>query len=87
MFAKFYSFPNDNSMNPPNHSIEAKYSFMRQNLIKEKDPDIIEVKEEYLNRKFYNANVHPIAFWVRYKIKNELLDGEMKVRIMIYGRW
>ncbi len=85
IYSKFYTFPNDNLMEPL--SKEGKYSFIRQSLTRAKDADIIEVKEEYLDRDFYNNTYHfyPIAFWVRYKIKNKQLDGELKVRIMVSG--
>lgn len=86
IFSKIYTLPYD-PMSPQNYSKEEKYSLIRKNLTNQIDKDIIEVKEEDLNSKFYNNTVefYPKAFWVKYKIKSSQLDGELKVRIMIYG--
>ena len=60
---------------------------LKKYLTSANDPDIIEVTEEDLDPLFYNNTdqFYPKAFWVRYKVKNDVLDGELKVRIMVYG--
>lgn len=66
---------------------QAKYLALKKYLTSANDPDIIEVTEEDLDPLFYNNTdqFYPKAFWVKYKVKNEVLDGELKVRIMVYG--
>ncbi|HEY1055858.1 MAG TPA: PKD domain-containing protein [Emticicia sp.] len=86
---KLSTFPNQNSMFTEETKKEGVYATVKKLLTKENDPDIIEVTEENLNLNFYNFKdfFFPKAFWVRYKIKNEQLDGELKVRILIQSLW
>jgi hypothetical protein len=82
LFSKVYSFPY-NAFNLPRYTLEQRYLLVKNSLEKE-DKDIISITEETLNPDFYNSgDFYPKAFWVRYKVKNEDLDGELKVRIVI----
>ena len=64
----------------------AQYLALKKYLIKESDPNIIEVIEEDLDPQLYNNDrFYPKAFWLKYKIKNDILDGVMKVRIVVEG--
>lgn len=82
LFYKVYSFPY-NSFNLPRYTLEQRYLLVKNSLEKE-DKDIIEITEENLNPDFYNSgDFYPKAFWVKYRVKNEELDGELKIRIVI----
>ena len=65
---------------------QERYLALKKYLTKENDSNIIEVLEEDLDPKFYNNDrYYPKAFWLKYKIKNDILDGVMKVRIVVEG--
>lgn len=89
IYTKFYTLLF--GQNSPQEEVDARpqyrYTKLKEYFAQSKDPDIIEVTEEILEPNFYNntKNFYPIAFWVKYKVKNEVLDGELKVRIMVYG--
>lgn len=88
-YIKFY--PLLFGRNSPQEEIDAKpeyrYTRLKEYFAESKDPDIIEVVEETLEPNFYNntKNFYPKAFWVKYRVKNEILDGELKVRVLVYG--
>ena len=86
---KYYSlFPFDSIKQTASSSNqEERFLALKKYLTLVNDPSIIEVTEEDLDPLFYNNTdqFYPKAFWVRYKVKNEVLDGELKVRIMVYG--
>lgn len=89
LYIKFY--PLLFGQNSPQEKIDAnpeyRYARLKEYFAESKDPDIIEILEETLDPQFYNntENFYPKAFWVKYKIKNDILDGELKVRILVYG--
>ena len=65
---------------------QERYLALKKYLTKENDPNIMEVFEEDLDPIFYNnERFYPKAFWLKYKIKNDVLDGVMKVRIVVEG--
>ena len=78
------------------YNIETRYIALKKYLSEGKDPDIVEVTEEVLDPKLYNSitesssvylqhtyEAYPKAFWIKYKVKNEKLDGILKVRVVI----
>ncbi|RFS15606.1 PKD domain-containing protein [Emticicia sp. C21] len=84
IFSKIYSYPHDPYKPQNQYTLEQKYLLVKKSL-EEDRKDIIELKEEELNPDLYNntSDFYPKAFWVKYRVKNEELDGELKVRITI----
>ena len=64
-----------------------RYEALKKYLTKENNPSLIEVSEVDLDPQLYNntARYYPKAFWITYKLKNDILDGIIKVRIIVYG--
>lgn len=76
---KDYYFPFDTRV-----ALEKKYSLIRD-YIKTNDKGIIELQEETLDPDLYNntAEIYTKALWIKYKVKNEHLNGELKIRLLI----
>ncbi|MBA4852822.1 hypothetical protein [Emticicia sp. BO119] len=76
---KDYYFPFDTYLTK-----EKKYTLIRD-FIKNNDSDVVELEEETLDPDLYNniGEIYSKALWIRYKVKNEQLDGEMKIRLLI----
>ena len=85
IYSKYYPLPY-NRYNPIEPTKEEKYNYLKKYLTQISDPDIIEITEETLDPLFYNnVEQYPKALWVRYRVKSTVLDGELKVRIVVYG--
>ncbi len=89
LYTKFYTllFGANSPQEEVDGRSEFRYTKLKEYFAQAKDPYILEVTEETLDPNFYNntKNFYPKAFWVKYKVKNEILDGELKVRIMVNG--